>query len=202
MSDTSQGAAQEGSRHLGGVQAASPAAEGGGIGYAIRVFKRRYCFFPGAVLLEAPPQGLIASQEAVVRVRERKGCKKGERFPATGAAATADLDPVVIPIVRLLAAASMANDRVPFTNGTSPHDYIGALFGPVGFELARLGGKWDKENRNASGLCLGIDPPRSKPEAEPPPPEEKSNWKRITLLGYRFQRRNSNDGRLIAERTH
>jgi len=139
---------------LGGIQAASPAAERGGIGQAIGVFKRRCCFFPGAVLLEAPPQGLTASQEAVVRVGEREGRKEGERFPAIRAAATADLDPVVIRIVRLLAAASMANDRIPFTNGTSPHDDVGALFGPVGFQLARPAAKWDKENRNASGLTL------------------------------------------------
>jgi hypothetical protein len=160
MSDAGQCMTQKGSRRLGGVQAASPAAERGGIGQAIRVFKRRYCFFPGAVLLEAPPQGLTASQEAVVRVREREGCKEGERFPATGAAATADLDPVVIRIVRLLTAASMANDRVPFTNGTSPHDDVGAPFGPVGFELVRQGRKWDKKNRSSSGLCPGIDLPK------------------------------------------
>jgi len=154
MGDAGQCVAQEGSRHLGGIQAASPAAERGGIGQAIGVFKRRCCFFPGAVLLEAPPQGLTASQEAVVRVGEREGRKEGERFPAIRAAATADLDPVVIRIVRLLAAASMANDRIPFTNGTSPHDDVGALFGPVGFQLARPAAKWDKENRNASGLTL------------------------------------------------
>jgi hypothetical protein len=32
----------------------------------------------------------------------------------------------------------------------------------------------------------GVDLPRSRPEAELLPPEEKSNWKRIQLLGYGF----------------
>ena len=32
----------------------------------------------------------------------------------------------------------------------------------------------------------GIDLPRSWPEAELLPPEEKSNWKRIQLFGYGF----------------
>jgi hypothetical protein len=37
-------------------------------------------------------------------------------------------------------------------------------------------------------LCPGIDLPRSRPEAELLPPEEKSNWKRIQPLGYGFFR--------------
>jgi hypothetical protein len=37
-----------------------------------------------------------------------------------------------------------------------------------------------------AGLCLGVDLPRSEPEAEPLLLRKNPNWKRITLLGYRF----------------
>jgi hypothetical protein len=52
--------------------------------------------------------------------------------------------------------------------------------------LRGRGEKWDKENRSSSGLCLGVDLPRSEPEAEPLLLRKNPNWKRITLLGYRF----------------
>jgi uncharacterized protein YaeQ len=50
-------------------------------------------------------------------------------------------------IVRLLAAAFMAEDRIAFTHGTSPQDNLAGLSGPIGLELVRWDGKWDKENR-------------------------------------------------------
>ena len=53
------------------VQAPRPAADRRGIEYAIRVFEPRPRFFPGAVPLKAPPQGLATSRQAVVGVRER-----------------------------------------------------------------------------------------------------------------------------------
>jgi hypothetical protein len=77
----------------------------------------------------------------------------------------------VMFIVRLLAAVSVADDRIALTHGASPQDDLGALFRPVGFELARRGGKWDKDNRNSLGaLPTASTLPRSEPEAEPPPP--------------------------------
>jgi hypothetical protein len=85
-------------------------------------------------------------------------------------------------IVRLLAAASMADDRVVFTSGTSPQKDLGAARGPIRFDLVRAGGKWDKKNRSSLELCHGVDPPRSQPEAELLLLKRKSNWKRITLL--------------------
>ena len=123
--------------------------------------------FPGAVLHQAPPQGLAPSQQAVVRVRERKQRQEGEGLAATGAATAPDPNPVVMLIVRLLAAASMADDRIAFTHGTSPQDNLVRLSGPIGFELVRRAGKWDKKNRRSWGLYPGVDPPRSEPEAEP-----------------------------------
>jgi hypothetical protein len=73
----------------------------------------------------------------------------------------------VMFIVGLLAAASVADDRVAFTNRASPHHDLLAVARPIGFELVRRGGKWDKKNRGSWGLCPGVDPPRSEPEAGP-----------------------------------
>ncbi len=73
----------------------------------------------------------------------------------------------MILIVRLLAAAAVADDRTLFTNGALGQDDLVAVSGPVGFELVRRGRKWDKENRNSQGFCPGVDPPRSQPEVEP-----------------------------------
>jgi hypothetical protein len=36
------------------------------------------------------------------------------------------------------------------------------------------------------GLCPGVDPPRSEPEASPPPEEKNPNWKRIQQLPLRL----------------
>ena len=51
-----------------------------------------------------------------MRVRERKQRQEGEGLPATGAAAATDPNPVVMLVVRLLAAASMTDDRIALTN--------------------------------------------------------------------------------------
>jgi hypothetical protein len=73
------------------------------------------------------------------------------------AATAPNPDPVVVFIVRLLAAASVADDRIAFTNRAVPQDDLVAVFGPIDFELVQRGGKWDKKNRSSSGLCPGID---------------------------------------------
>jgi hypothetical protein len=106
-------------------------------------------------------------------VRERKQREEGEGLPATGAATATDPDPVVVFIVGLLAAASMTDDRIAFTNRASPQDDFRAARGPLRFELVRRGRKWDKRNRSLLELCPGIDLPRSRPEAELLPPEGK-----------------------------
>jgi hypothetical protein len=122
-------------------------------------------------------------------VRERKQRQEGEGRPASVAATAPDFDPVVILIVRLLAATSMADDRIAFTHRASSRDYLGARLGPVGsetigFELAQRARKWDKEDRSAWGPCLGVDLPRSEPEAEP------------LLLTTKFQLEENNASRL------
>ncbi len=93
-------------------------------------------------------------------VREGKRRQKGEGLPATPAVTATDLDPVVMLIVRLLAASSVAGDRIALTNRASPQDDVGALFGPIRLQLVRRGRKWDKKNRSSSGLCPGVDLPK------------------------------------------
>jgi hypothetical protein len=184
---------EKGKCRLGAVQAVGPAAKCRRIGHAIRICERRRCLFPGAVLHQAPPQGLTACQQTVVRVRERKTREKGEGPPTNGAATATDTNPVVMFIVRLLAAASMADDRIALTNRASPQDYFGAVRRPIRFELVRRDGKWDKQNRRSLGLCSsGPDLPRSQP-GKPSSflLKQKSNWKRITLLACSFYGRDS-----------
>jgi hypothetical protein len=110
---------------------------------------------------------LGASQQAVVGVRKGKRRQKGEGLPATRTKAAADPNPVVMFIVRLLAPATVADDRIAFTNRASPQHDVLAVASPVGFELVRRGRKWDKENRCSGGLPPGVDPPRSEPKAGP-----------------------------------
>jgi hypothetical protein len=108
-------------------------------------------------------------------VRERKQREESEGLPATTAATAPNPDPVVVCIVRLLAATSVANDQIASTNRASPQDDFGAACRPIGFELVWRDGKWDKQKRTSSGLCpSGVDLPRSEPEAELLPPEQKN----------------------------
>jgi hypothetical protein len=69
-----------------------------------------------------------------MRVRERKQWEEREGLPANWAATATDANPIVILIVRLLAAA--ADDRIPFTCRASPQDLV-AVSGPISFELVR-----------------------------------------------------------------
>jgi len=149
MSQAGERLVPKGSRRLGAVQAARPAAEGGGIGHPIGVFQPRRRLFPRAVLHKVPAERLRAGQQAVVGIREREQGKQSEALPATRAKAASDPNPVVMFIVRLLAPPSVANDRIPFANRASPQDDLVAVSSPIGFELVRRGRKWDKKNRGS-----------------------------------------------------
>ena len=76
-----------------------------------------------------------------------------------------DRDPIMILIVRLLAAASVADDQLPLTDRASPQDLVAVLL-PLSFKLVRRPRKWDKENRSRWGSATDVDLPRSEPEAE------------------------------------
>jgi hypothetical protein len=56
-------------------------------------------------------------------------------------------------IVRLLAAVSVADDRIVFASGASPQNDLGTARGPIRFDLVRWGRKWDKQNRSSLELC-------------------------------------------------
>jgi len=94
---------------------------------------------------------LTARQQAVMRVRERQQWEESEGLPANWAATATDGNPIVILIVRLLAAPAVADDRIPFTCRASPQDL--AVSGPISFKLVRQRRKWDKKNRSSLGLC-------------------------------------------------
>jgi hypothetical protein len=96
-------------------------------------------------------------------------------------------NPVVMLIV-CLPATSVPDDRIAFTSGASPQDDFGAARRPIGFELVRRDGKWDKQNRSSLELCpTGVDLLRSEPEAELLPPETKNpTGREIQLLGHVF----------------
>ena len=130
------------------VQAAGPATEGRGIGEAIRVFERGCCLFPRAVLNKTPLQGLTTRQHAVVRIRERKRREEGKGLPAIGTATAPDPYVIVMLVVRLLATTAVTDDRIAFANRASPQDDLGAVPGPVAFQLVWQSGKWDKKNRS------------------------------------------------------
>ena len=82
-------------------------------------------------------------------VGERERGKQSEGLSTSLAKAASDPNPVVMFIVRLLAAATVTDDGITFANRASPQKDLPAVAGPVGFELVRRGGKWDKKNRGS-----------------------------------------------------
>jgi hypothetical protein len=54
--------------------------------------------------------------------------------------------------------ARMADDRILLTNGALPQNGLGTTGGPIGFQLVRRDGKWDKENRTLLELCTRYRP--------------------------------------------
>jgi hypothetical protein len=68
-------------------------------------------------------------------------------------------------IVRMLAAPSVADNRLLLTYRASPQDLVAVLL-PLSFKLVRRRRKWDKQNRSRWGSATDVDLPRSEPEAE------------------------------------
>jgi hypothetical protein len=54
-----------------------------------------------------------------MRIRKRERRKESEGLPAIDATAAMNPDPLVMLIVSLLAATTVTDDRIPFTNRTS-----------------------------------------------------------------------------------
>jgi len=135
MSHAGERLVPKGSRWLGAVEAARPAAEGGGIGHSIGILERGRRLLPGAVLHKVSSERLTAGQQAVVGVGERERGKEGEGLSASMAKAAPDPNPVVMFIVCLLAPATMTDDGIAFANRASPQDELIAVCGPIGFQL-------------------------------------------------------------------
>ena len=110
VSDAGDGLAQKGKQELRAVQAARPAPHCRRVWQAVRILEGRQSLFPRAVFHNALLQRLTARHQTVMRVRKREQWKEGEGRPAASAAAPANPDPVVMLVVRLLAATSVAND--------------------------------------------------------------------------------------------
>ena len=100
---------------------------------------------------EAQPQRLTAGKQAEVGVRKRKQRKKGERLPAVRAAATPNPNPVVMLVVRLLAAMPVPNNRIALTDRTQAYDHPVTVVGPARSKLLQPGRHWDKEDRYLKG---------------------------------------------------
>jgi hypothetical protein len=79
-------------------------------------------------------------------IREREQREEGECPSTKRTKPPSDFNPVVVFIVRLLATATVADNRIAFTQRTSAQQHVAVVL-PVGFGLARRGRKWDKNNR-------------------------------------------------------
>ncbi|HEY6372043.1 MAG TPA: hypothetical protein VIX37_15815 [Candidatus Sulfotelmatobacter sp.] len=139
------------------------------------------------MLHKAPPQCLTVRQQTVVRVRERKQREEGEGLAATGAATTTNANPVVMLIVRLLATASVADDRIAFTSRASPQNDLVAVSCPVVFNLVQRDGKWDKQNRSSWGSATALTAKIAAGSGAPPPTQKiqlkENNPSHLQLLG-------------------
>jgi hypothetical protein len=82
-------------------------------------------------------------------IGKREQREESEGPPTKLAKPPSDPNPVVVFIVRLLAAATMTYNGIAFTNRASAQQDLPAVARPVVFDLVRLGRKWDKNNRVA-----------------------------------------------------
>jgi len=105
-------------------------------------------------------QRLAAGDEAVMAVGRREGRQERERLVAPVAQAAANSDPIVAFVMRLLAAAAVADDGVLATNRAAAQDGFRAGLGPIGFEVVLRGRKWDKQNRSAEGFARPVTLPK------------------------------------------
>jgi hypothetical protein len=117
------------------------------------------------VFYKSAPERITTRQQAVMRIRERKQWQESEGSSTHHTTTAMDGNPIMMLIVRLLAAPSVADDRIQLTYRASPQDLV-AVFLPLSFKLVRRRRKWDKVNRSRWGSATDVDLPRSEPEAE------------------------------------
>jgi hypothetical protein len=131
-----------------GIQGAAPAAEGRRVRNAIRIFQGWGGAFPRVVLHKTSPQCLTARDQTVMGIRQGESGKERKSSSAQNAEAAAVLNPVVTVVMRLLAAAAVADDRVTQTEGTPAKDLF-RTSRPVEAWLAMVRRKWDNRDRTA-----------------------------------------------------
>jgi hypothetical protein len=78
-------------------------------------------------------------------------------------------------VVGLLAAPTVTNDRIVFTERASAYDGLVAVFRPIGCNLVRRDGNWDKVDRASQGFRHCLRPAKIPAGSGAPPPDEKSN---------------------------
>jgi hypothetical protein len=165
---------------LGRIQISEPSAQCGGIRHAIGIFSRWGRAFPGSPFHEIAVQRLATGDEAVVAVRRRERRQEGERLATSLANAAANPDPIMVLVMRLFAAAAMTDDGVFGADRAPAQDDLCAGFGPIGFGIDLIGGKWDKENRTQRGSARAGDLAKIGTRVEPLLPSKNLNWKRLT----------------------
>jgi len=137
-----------------------PSSQRGGIGHAIGILDDRRRGFPGTAFHEVAQQCLAACDEAVVAVGRREGRQEREGLVTAIADATANPDPIVMFVMRLFAAAAMADDRVLGADRATAQDDFRGCLGPIGFEVVLRGRKWDKQNRSNEGFARPLTLPK------------------------------------------
>ena len=110
-------------------------------------------------------------------VGRREGRQEGKSRVAAIAEAAANPDPIVVFIMRLFAAAAMADDGVLGTNRAAAQDDSRAGLSPVGVKVVLGGRKWDKQNRSDEGFARPVTLPRSMGRREALPPKQISPGK-------------------------
>ncbi len=164
MSDVGDDLATKGRLWLGEIGTARPAANRGRIRQTIGIPKLRQRLLPRTLLCDALSQCLTAGQQAVLSVRKREQRKESERLTAPSAAAPSNPDPIVMLVVRLLAATPVVNDRIPFADRASAYDDLVRTFRPLGGKLIQRREDWEKEDHRRKGAShTDLDLTRPQP---------------------------------------
>ena len=100
-------------------------------------------------------------------VGQRERGQEGERLAAEVTDASANLNPIMIFIVRLFLSATVTDNGVLTANRASAQDTFHTRLGPIASEVVLCSREWDKENRDKGapfGLAIW---PRDLPERSP-----------------------------------
>jgi hypothetical protein len=95
------------------------AADSERIRQPMRILELGQCLHRRAVPHKAQQQRLATRQQTEMRVGQGKHRQESEGSSASDTAAPANLDPIVIRVMRLLAPSAMTNNRILFTNRVS-----------------------------------------------------------------------------------